>query len=93
MLSIETELPLNEVVLLLYRMQNESKGKVTQNVLANEVTEKILDLFNSLGKLSWESFVSSRLPLLKLPQDILSVLQQGKIEYTKAKTIARIKKR
>ncbi len=91
LLSIETELPLNEVVLLLYRMQNESKGKVTQNVLGNEVTEKIIDLFNSLGKLSWESFVSSRLPLLKLPQDILSVLQQGKIEYTKAKTIARIK--
>ena len=91
LLSIETELPLNEVVLLLYRMQNESKGKVTQNVLGNEVTEKILDLFNSLGKLSWESFVSSRLPLLKLPQDILSVLQQGKIEYTKAKTIARLK--
>ena len=91
LLSIETELPREEVVLLLYRMQNESKGKVTQNVLGNEVTQKIIELFKSLGKLSWESFVSSRLPLLKLPQDILSVLQQGKIEYTKAKTIARVK--
>lgn len=91
LLSIETELPLDEVVLLLYRMQNESKGKVTQNVLGNEVTKKIIALFNNLGKLSWESFVSSRLPLLKLPQDILSALQQGKIEYTKAKTIARVK--
>lgn len=91
LLSIETELHREEVVLLLYRMQNESKGKVTQNVLGNEVTEKILALFNSLGKLSWESFVSSRLPLLKLPQDILEPLRQGKIEYTKAKTIARVK--
>lgn len=91
LLSIETELHREEVVLLLYRMQNESKGKVTQNVLGNEETEKILALFNSLGKLSWESFVSSRLPLLKLPQDILEPLRQGKIEYTKAKTIARIK--
>ncbi|MGL5834675.1 MAG: ParB/RepB/Spo0J family partition protein [Waterburya sp.] len=91
LLSIETELPLDEVVLLLYRMQNESKGKVTQNVLGNEITQKIIALFNSLGKLSWESFVSSRLPLLKLPQDILSVLQEGKIEYTKAKTLARVK--
>ena len=91
LLSIETELHREEVVLLLYRMQNESKGKVTQNVLGNEVSEKILALFNSLGKLSWESFVSSRLPLLKLPQDILEPLRQGKIEYTKAKTIARVK--
>ncbi len=91
LITIETELPLSEVILLLYRMHNESKGKVTQNVLGNEVTKKIIELFDSLGKLSWESFVTSRLPLLKLPQDILSVLQQGKIEYTKAKTIARIK--
>jgi ParB family transcriptional regulator, chromosome partitioning protein len=91
LLSIETELQPEQVILLLYRMQNESKGKVTQNVLGNEVSIKIIGLFNSLGKLSWESFVSSRLPLLKLPQDILSVLQQGKIEYTKAKTIARVK--
>ena len=91
LLSIETKIDPDEVILLLYRMQNESKGKVTQNVLGNEVTEKILALFNSLGKLSWESFVSSRLPLLKLPQDILEPLRQGKIEYTKAKTIARVK--
>jgi ParB family chromosome partitioning protein len=91
LLSIETQLQPEQVILLLYRMQNESKGKVTQNVLGNEVSRKIIGLFNSLGKLSWESFVSSRLPLLKLPQDILSVLQQGKIEYTKAKTIARVK--
>jgi ParB family transcriptional regulator, chromosome partitioning protein len=63
----------------------------TQNVLGNEVTQKIIELFHSLGKLSWESFVSSRLPLLKLPQDVLLLLQQGKIEYTKAKIIARVR--
>ncbi|MCC0179197.1 ParB/RepB/Spo0J family partition protein [Waterburya agarophytonicola K14] len=91
LLSIVTELNTDEVVLLLYRMQNESKGKVTQNILGNETTKNVFELFDSLGKLSWESFVTSRLPLLKLPQDILLVLQQGKIEYTKAKIIARIK--
>jgi ParB family chromosome partitioning protein len=35
--------------------------------------------------------VSNRLPLLKLPEDILSALRQGQIEYTKAKAIARVK--
>ena len=91
LLSIETEIAPDEVILLLYRMQNESKGKITQNVLGNEMTKKIIGVFDGLGKLSWESFVSSRLPLLKLPQDILLALRQGKIEYTKAKTIARVK--
>ena len=44
-----------------------------------------------MGKLSWESFASSRLPLLKLPPDILSALRGGKIEYTKAQSIARVR--
>ncbi|WP_036486918.1 ParB/RepB/Spo0J family partition protein [Myxosarcina sp. GI1] len=91
LLSIETELSKDELVLLLYKMQNEAKGKVTQNVLGSPVSEKVIELFESLGKLSWESFVSSRLPLLKLPPEILTVLEQGKIEYTKAKTIGRVK--
>ncbi len=37
------------------------------------------------------SFRTSRLPLLKLPDDILVALREGKIEYTKAQAIARLK--
>ena len=91
LLSIETEVTQEEAVLLLYRMDNEAKGKVTQNVLGNDIKPKIIALFDSLGRMSWSSFVSSRLPLLKLPQDILEVLRQGKIEYTKAKALASLK--
>ncbi|MTJ15761.1 MULTISPECIES: AAA family ATPase [unclassified Dolichospermum] len=40
---------------------------------------------------TWDSFVSNRLPLLKLPIDILEALRSGKIEYTKANAIARVK--
>jgi len=40
---------------LLYRMQNEEKGKVTQNVLGNEQAELILTVFDSLGLMSWQS--------------------------------------
>ncbi len=38
-----------------------------------------------------ESFVKNRLPLLKLPPDVLKVLRQGKLEYTKARAIAKVK--
>jgi len=37
-----------------------------------------------------DSFISNRLPLLNLPEDILEALRAGQIEYTKAKAIARL---
>lgn len=91
LLSIRLNMPVGEVPNLLYRMQHEAKGKVAQNVLGNEQGQAIITVFEELGKLSWESFVSSRLPLLKLPAEILEALQAGKIAYTKAQLIARVK--
>jgi len=41
--------------------------------------------------MSWVSFTTHRLPLLKLPDEILEALRQGKIVYTKATAIARVK--
>ena len=80
-----------EVVTLLYRMQNEAKGKVTRNVTGKEVTQQVQLVFEGLGLMSWESFIRNRLPLRNLPEDILEVLRQGKLEYTKAQVIARLK--
>ncbi len=80
-----------DVTLLLYRMQNEVKGKVTQNVLGSEEGQQVRAMFDSLGLMTWESFTTSRLPLRNLPEDILDALRTGQIEYTKATAIARIK--
>jgi ParB family transcriptional regulator, chromosome partitioning protein len=90
-ISLRLDQTTQDIVSLLYRMQNETKGKVTQNVLGSNESITIQSIFNTLGTISWESFVSSRLPLLKLPQDVLDVLRIGKIEYTKATAIARVK--
>jgi ParB family transcriptional regulator, chromosome partitioning protein len=78
------------VISWLYRMDNEQKKKVTNNVIGNTEKQKIESVFASLGQ-NWQSFVNNRLPLLKLPIEILEVLRQGKIEYTKAKAIALVK--
>jgi ParB family transcriptional regulator, chromosome partitioning protein len=78
------------VISLLYRMDNEQKKKVTNNVIGNTEKQKIESVFASLGQ-NWQSFVNNRLPLLKLPDEVLEVLRQGKIEYTKAKAIALVK--
>ena len=91
LLSINLSQKAEDVIRLLYRMQNEAKGKVTQNVLGNSDSQKIIEIFQAVGTLSWESFVNSRLSLLKLPAKILEALRQGKLEYTKAIAIAKVK--
>lgn len=80
-----------EVSSKLYRMENEAKGKITRNVSGKEETETIEQVFASVGRMNWQSFVRTRLPLLKLPADILEALRAGRLEYTKAKAIAQIK--
>ncbi len=91
LLAIRLSMPATDIPSLLYKMQHEAKGNTAQNVLGNEIGQGIIAVFEELGKLSWESFASSRLPLLKLPPDILEALRSGKIEYTKAQVIARVK--
>lgn len=81
----------SEIVSLLHRMENSAKGKITRNVSGNSEVVFVEQLFASLGRMNWQSFVRTRLPLLNLPEDVLKVLRSGKIAYTKAKAIARVK--
>lgn len=78
------------VTSLLYRMENEVKGKITRNVSGNVEAETVEQVFASLGRMNWQSFIRTRIPLLKLPADILEALRAGVIEYTKAKEIAKL---
>lgn len=91
LLIIRLKLSKEEVISWLYRAKNELDGKVTQNVLRSPLRLEVETAFQELGRMSWDSFVSSRLPLLNLPEDLLLVLRQGKLAYTKAKLIAKIK--
>ncbi|MFM7888919.1 MAG: ParB/RepB/Spo0J family partition protein [Pseudanabaena sp.] len=91
LLVLKLNLTIDEVTAQLYRMRHISRGEIGQNVLTNsEYETEIVSLFSSLGY-KWESFITSRLPLLRLPSEILSALRQGKIEYTKAQAIAKVK--
>ena len=94
LLALQEDLTVDEVISRLYRLYNEQKGNVDNsnpNVWVRNFEASVTDLFNSLGRLNWESFVKTRLPLLKLPSDILAALRGGQIEYTKAKTISQLK--
>ncbi|NET61327.1 MAG: ParB/RepB/Spo0J family partition protein [Symploca sp. SIO2E6] len=79
------------VIKVLHRMQNESEGKVTHNVMGNSEAQVIQEVFSGLGMMRWESFVKNRLPLLNLPEEVIEALRLGKIAYTKAQAITRVK--
>ena len=91
LLAVKLKMQVREIAPLLYKMQHQAKGKIAQNVLGSLQGQVVQELFRGLGIISWESFVSSRLPLLNLPEEILEALRQGKIAYTKAQAIARVK--
>lgn len=90
LLALRLQCSQDDVISLLYRMQNDVL-RLTDNVINQPEANSVKALFTELGIMGWESFVSNRLPLLKLPKDILETLRQGLIEYTKARAIARVK--
>ncbi|MDV2997623.1 MAG: Chromosome-partitioning protein Spo0J [Chroococcidiopsis sp. SAG 2025] len=90
LLASRLKIAVTEVSSLLYRMQNDVQ-RMNDNVIIQPEAETVKQVFAQLGLMSWESFVSNRLPLLKLPEDVLEALRSGEIEYTKAKAIAKVK--
>lgn len=69
---------------------DEAETKSTQSALGKSDLTIVEQVFAELGRMNWRSFVSTRLPLLKLPPEILEALRQGRIDYTKAKEIAKL---
>jgi len=76
-----------------YILESDNNVIIT-NINASENSDLLQNLeliFARLGRMSWQSFVTNRLPLLKLSERVIQSLREGKIEYTKAKLIAGVK--
>lgn len=90
LLALKLSCTPEEVITLLYRMYKSGLTGVN-NVINHQEAPVVQAVFDGLGQMTWGSFVANRLPLLKLPSDVLLALRQGRIEYTKAKAIATVK--
>jgi ParB family chromosome partitioning protein len=66
------------------------EGEILQSALGKSDREIVEQVFAELARMTWQSFVRTRLPLLKLPPEILEALRFGRIEWTKAKEIAKL---
>jgi ParB family chromosome partitioning protein len=80
-----------DVISILNQSSNAKKRnlELTDNVIRQ--LETISIVLDRVGRFNPESFRTNRLPLLKLPEDVLNALRQGQIEFTKARAIAKVK--
>jgi ParB family chromosome partitioning protein len=91
LLALHLDKPTYEVTSILYRMNNQAAKKASHNVVITKDVEVVQGVFERLGRMTWETFTRNRLPLLKLPEEVLEALRSGRIEYTKAKALAQVK--
>lgn len=87
LLSMKLKISSDEVSQLLHRLARSSDNVVGNDRDSLEIIEAV---FRVIGRIGWESFATHRLPLLKLPDPVLQALRSGQIEYTKARSIARV---
>lgn len=90
LLALSIEGTIDEATSLLYKLDNLKRRSGNESVLSHPQFEVVQAVFALIGGITWESFVKTRLPLLKKPQEILEIIRQGKIEYTKGLEIAKI---
>jgi len=91
LLAIDLNATTDEVVSVLNQAANAKKRgtELTDNVIRQ--LETIESLLSTVGRFNAESFRVNRLPLLNLPDEVLEALREGKLEFTKARAIARVK--
>ncbi len=80
-----------EILDTLSQMATAQKKGIALSGNVSRRIKSIAEILKSTVGLTPESFRTSRLPLLNLPSDVLESLRQGKLEYTKARAIARVK--
>jgi len=90
LLSEELGKTREKVVGLLRQMKNAKEGRIRDNVVPKDA-QRVEEIFKALGRMSWESFVQHRLPLLGLPEDLRTALEEGALPYTAALELKKVK--
>jgi ParB family transcriptional regulator, chromosome partitioning protein len=64
------------------------KRKLPVNMTEND--DEILEVFNALNLIGWQSFYTHRTPLLNLPNEVKQLIHRRRISYAIAKRIAKL---
>lgn len=81
----------SEAAIALLNAAAHPERNSVDNVIHSPEWQAVVEVFTTVGKFTPESFRTNRLPLLNLPDDIKEALRSGRLSYTKARAIARVK--
>jgi len=76
------------VVRVLFAMRNAQMRR--RQEVNSELVNCVEEVFRAIGTTSWSSFVTHRLSLRGLPEELQEALKSGWLDYTKAMEIARL---
>lgn len=85
-LKLETD---EKSVISLLGIAAHKKRKSAEEVFNSPQWETITEVLADVGYTP-DSFRSNRLPLLKMPDDVLQAVREGRLAYTKAKLISKV---
>jgi len=88
LLSLKLGVPVQEVVDTIRASHYKALGRTVNTGVNKASIEVVEELFRKLGRFTTSSFYTHRLPILRLPENLLSAVRGGKIEYSKARLLA-----
>lgn len=80
-----------QVVSALQEIYNEERGRGRGEVFTQEAKAELRTVLGRLGRFTPSSFYVNRVPILDFPEELLTAVRSGELEFTKAQVIARVK--
>ena len=90
LLSIRLHRTVQDVIVAIRQVYDESRGRSGNNVISNDERRQIEEMFRTVGRFTASSFYTNRIPILTYPPELLEHVRRGELHYTKAKKLARI---
>jgi len=77
------------VVRVLRALNNNAAGNSKDNVVLR-LEPVVKAVFTRIGRMTWQSFVAHRLPLLAMPEELRAAIRDRGLPYTKARAIGKL---
>lgn len=90
LLGVRLGKPIPHVLEVIRQLYDESRGRSGNNIISTEEKDHVSKIFLSLGRFTPASFHTNRVPLLEMSSDLIRIVREGKLHYTKARKLARV---
>lgn len=92
LLQLHLGQPRKQVIAILQEIYNQERGRAASGAqFPDETKAELRSLLTRLGRFTPSSFYVNRVPILDFPTELLTAVRSGKLEFTKAQALARVK--